>query len=179
MLHMGHARKILSSHLKALLVTGACALALLAGLSSSAQAAPLAGGLSSAQSDPPPTITITGTSPTPDFSGSGPTLITCNVSAANPHNSGHVGGTVNFVASTSCDAPVSSIVQTITLFWDGYLQSSKSQSNSGEASLSGNVAAACTSGGWQGSVTTTVVFPPGYVPPSDTGSASNVQEITC
>lgn len=167
---MHRTKKFLPSRLTAVWVTGVCALALLAGVSPSAQAA-----------TQPSTVTITAHATTPSGSprSSAASLITCIVKANNPHDSHHVGGTVNFVGTVTCTAPVSSIVMTLTLYWDGYLQADGGAANDGQASLSSNVAAPCTSGGWQGSIVATVVFPPGYVPSGLTGSASNIQSITC
>jgi hypothetical protein len=109
----------------------------------------------------------------------GPSTITCTAKANDPHDSSHVGGTVNFVGSISCTAPVASLKMTLYLYWDGYLQASKTKSNAGYASISNNVAAACTSGGWQGTTYGTVTFPAGYTPHSGTVSDSNVQSISC
>jgi hypothetical protein len=109
----------------------------------------------------------------------GGSVITCTAKANNPHDSHHVGGTVNFVGQVNCTAPVSSIQMTISLSWDNYLQKSAIKSNAGNASISNNVAAACTSGGWQGTVVATVTMPPGYVPQSGVVSDSNIQSISC
>lgn len=119
----------------------ACILLLLVGITPTASAAVQA-------STPPPTITSTSTV-APALKGVGPTTITCTAIANSPHDSSHVGGTVNFVGSIKCTAPVASLRMTLSLYWDGYLQGSKSNSNAGQASLSNNVAAACTSGGWR------------------------------
>jgi hypothetical protein len=173
---MVHARKSLPFrrvHAIAAAVLSACIL-LLVGITSTADAAVQA-------STPPPTVTSTTSTSTvtPALKGVGPTTITCTAIANNPHNSSHVGGTVNFVGSIKCTAPVASLRMTVSLHWDGYVQGSKSNSNAGKASLSNNVAAACTSGGWQGSTVGTVTFPAGYTPHSGTVSASKVVSISC
>jgi hypothetical protein len=56
---------------------------------------------------------------------------------------------------------------TLWLYWSGYLQNGATNSNTGEASLSNNVAAACSDGGCQGSTVGAVEFPPGYLPSGD------------
>lgn len=127
----------------------------------------------------PPTISSTRSGASPEFSSSGPSVISCSAKANNPHDSSHVGGTVNFVGSVTCSSPVASIRMTLTLLWDGYEQAAKTNGNSGQATLSNNVAAPCSSGGWQGSVVGTVVMPPGYLPQSGTVSASSVVSISC
>jgi hypothetical protein len=41
------------------------------------------------------------------------------------------------------------------------------------------VAAACSSGAWQGSTVGTVTFPPGFTPQSGIVSNDNIQTISC
>ena len=64
---------------------------------------------------------------------------------------------------------------TVRLFRNGSQVSEASFSNSGQAFLQGNAAATCRNGNYYGTATGTVVFPPGYSPPSST---LNVQSST-
>ena len=171
-------RKLLNPSVTASSIAAIGTLALLAGIAPASNAAPLA------RTDTP-TITSTPTSTSnpskkPNLiSGGGGVTITCTATANNPHDSSHVGGTVNFVGSVSCTAPVASLKLTLSLYWDGYLQASNIKSNAGFASISNNVAAPCTSGGWQGTTYASVVFPPGFSPASGVISDSNVKSISC
>jgi hypothetical protein len=162
--------KFSRGHLIAASIFAICTTLFLAGIT------PPAGAAVQARSAAGPTATAAAV---PALKSVGPTTITCTAKANNPHNSTHVGGTVNFVGSISCTAPVALLRMTVSLYWDGYIQGSKPKSNAGQASISNNVAAPCTSGGWQGTTLGTVTFPPGYTPRSGVVSASNVQSISC
>ena len=165
---MTHAKKFLRVHVIAVSAISVCTLMLLAGFAPSSSAAV------KSRASGPAASTVT-----PALKGVGPTVIICTAKANNPHNSTHVRGTVNFVGSINCTAPVASLHMTLTLSFDGFPVASKPKSNAGRASISNNVAAGCSSGGWQGSTVGTVTFPPGYTPHSGTVSASNEQSITC
>lgn len=106
--------------------------------------------------------------------------ITCTLSIANPHQSGHVPGTVNVVATWSCTSAVSSLSMTVTLFRNGSQVAQGSFANAGKASLKGNAATPCVSGSYYGTAQGTVVFPPNYEPPSSTLFVQSATvSITC
>lgn len=118
--------------------------------------------------------------------GAGPTnaaaqtVISCTLAIQNPHNSTHVIGTVNVVATWTCTEPVSSLAMTVSLFLDGVLVAQMSFSNAGQAFLQGNAAQTCVPGAYFGQATGTVVFPPGYDPPEGSGTVqSPTILITC
>jgi hypothetical protein len=165
---MTHSKKLPRVHAIAVSAISVCTLMLLAGFAPSSSAA-----VHSRASGP------AASTATPALKGVGPTIITCTAKANNPHNSTHVGGTVNFVGSINCTAPVAALHMTLTLSFDGFPVGSIPKSNAGRASISNNVAAACSSGGWQGSTVGTVIFPPGYTPHSGPVFASNEQSISC
>lgn len=96
--------------------------------------------------------------------------ITCSYNVNYPHRSGHVPGTINVTANTSCSAPVSSISMDVGLALDWTLVGAQRFSNSGKSFLDGNAAVPCVSGYYRGIATTTVVFPPGYNPPTGSGT---------
>ena len=170
---MSHARKFSPVHAIAALILSVCTLLLLAGVAPSASAAVKAPGTGRI-------FTLTATRSTHgDLTGRGPIVIVCTAIANNPHDSKHVGGTVNFVGKLSCTYPVASLTMTLYLYWNGYLQDGATNSNRGAASLSNNVAAACTSGAWQGSTVGEVKFPAGYTPSGGVISNTNIQSIKC
>lgn len=108
------------------------------------------------------------------------TTITCTLAIQNPHNSSHVPGTVNVVATWTCTAPVSSLSISVQLFLNGVQVASGANSNAGQAFLQGNAATTCVPGEYFGTASGTVVFPPGFVPPSGSGSVgSPTVLITC
>jgi hypothetical protein len=94
--------------------------------------------------------------------------ITCTLAIQNPHNSKHVSGTVNVVATWTCDAPVSSLSMAVALYFEGAPVRRATFRNAGQPSLQGNAAFPCAPGNWQGRAVGTVVFPPTYDPPSAT-----------
>jgi hypothetical protein len=102
------------------------------------------------------------------FSGGG-NVINCSAKVNYPHSSTHVPGTVNATGSVTCSAPVAKISFTMYLNESGFEVASKSFSNTGKSSLSGNVAVACAVGTthpYQAFLTGTVTAPPGYSPPA-------------
>ncbi len=92
--------------------------------------------------------------------------ITCQLKANNPHNSTHVPGTVNMVATIICTGPVSQLSINAGLYYNGSLIATGSKSNSGSATVQANAATSCVSGTYQGGATGSVVFPSGYEPPT-------------
>jgi hypothetical protein len=106
----------------------------------------------------------------PPTSAAAQTTITCTLAIQNPHNSSHVPGTVNVVATWACTAPVSELSIDVQLFLDGVQVGQGSNANAGSAALQANAAATCVPGQYFGTAQGSVVFPPGFVPPS--GSAS-------
>ncbi|MEV6600112.1 hypothetical protein AB0M36_25150 [Actinoplanes sp. NPDC051346] len=97
--------------------------------------------------------------------------IICDLRVDYPHKSSHVPGTVNVVGNVNCTAPVSAIYMAVGLARNGSLVSVTNYSNSGQASLRGNTATACVNGAYQGVESVTVVFPPGFTPPTASGTA--------
>jgi hypothetical protein len=91
--------------------------------------------------------------------------ITCTLQVQNPHNSSHVKGTVNVVATIGCTAPVSGLAIAVGLYRNGTLVSTGSNSNVGSASIQANAAIACTTATYTGAADGAVIFPPGYEPP--------------
>jgi hypothetical protein len=169
---MSHTRKLPRLPVLVLSVFAVGALAILPGVAPASAA-------SFAQNDPPPTVTSQ-PSTTTDLQGvGGGTVITCTAKANNPHDSSHVGGTVNFVGSVSCTAPVASLNLTLSLYLGSYVQATNNKSNTGNATISNNVSALCSSGGWQGTTYAVVTFPPGYVPASGVISDDKIVTINC
>lgn len=106
--------------------------------------------------------------------------ITCNLTIDNPHNSTHVPETVNVVSHVTCDNVVSSISITTKLFRAGIQVASSNSFGAEVFTLNGNAAVNCANGPYGGTADATVVFPPGYTPPSESGHvASSVVNITC
>lgn len=106
--------------------------------------------------------------------------ITCTAQVQNPHNSTHVGGTVNVVATIKCTGAVSSLALRVGLYLNGSLISSSTVSNAGKATIQGNAAKACKSGTYTGMASWATVFPPTYVPPTASGLLTGASvKITC
>lgn len=107
-------------------------------------------------------------------------VITCTVAVDNPHNSGHVFGTVNVVARASCTAAVPQVSITAYLYPPVPYATVVGPTNSGTISVSSNAARSCSNGNWQGYGYMSVTFPPGYNPPTGSaGKFSPVISITC
>ena len=138
-----------------------------------------------ADSSPGPTvITFSATKASPPTSpvvGASPqATITCNLTIDDPHKSTHVPETVNVVSHVTCDNVVSSISITTKLFRGGIQVASSNSFGAEVFMLNGNAAANCVNGEYGGTADATVVFPPGYEPPSESGHvASSVVNITC
>jgi hypothetical protein len=166
-------RRTLRTRLAAAVCVPGLAFALLAGL---------AGAASAAQDTQQSAAATQGTAATRGIARQAVAqqTISCTLSIGNPHKSTHVPGTVNVVATWTCTAPVSSLSMTVRLFRNGVRVAQRSFSNSGRSFLSGNAAASCVSGNYRGNATGTVVFPPGYEPPSSTLFVrSPLKSITC
>ncbi len=116
--------------------------------------------------------------------GSGPTTITCTLYAnQRVHNSTHVGGTVNWVTTLSCTAPVAKIKVTPTLFppIPFAIITGAPAIETGVIGITTNVATTyCGNGNYHGSATATVTWPPNYTPSPQTWTATgNNYFITC
>ena len=109
------------------------------------------------------------------------TTITCTVAVQNPHESKRAPAHVKVIGTISCTAPVQSLAMTLQLF-DGTMMVSQNKNcaDQGAASLRCKTEAPCVSGTYVGFAAGTVTFPPGFQPPSWTGTAtSNTVSITC
>jgi hypothetical protein len=95
-------------------------------------------------------------------SGPGGSVITCTLKVNYPHNSIHVGGTVNVTSEIKCTSNVDSIYVSTGL--------RGAQSGNGWAQKfntnyqSSNAAAPCVNGSYWGVASGTVTFPSGYTP---------------
>lgn len=121
------------------------------------------------------TATITGTNL------SSANVITCTGQAQYPHKSSHVPGTVNVVATVSCTAAVTSIGIRAALYRNGALvKDSGAKYVYGTSFAQNNAAETCHNATYQGWMSFTVTFPPGYSPATGAGSdwGSSVS-ITC
>jgi hypothetical protein len=107
-------------------------------------------------------------------------VINCDLKINNPHKSTHVTGTINITATWTCTAPVSTLTIDIYLYRNGLYVSEGHTSNPGGSYLMGNAATGCASGTYQGVALGSVVFPPGYTPPTQNLSVtSNSVYISC
>jgi hypothetical protein len=136
--------------------------------------------VATAATAPPLALHTTATAIGTHSRGNGPnqSVITCTAKQNNPHHSTHKPETVNATGSVTCTAPVASITMTMYLYWDGYLQNSKTFRSVGKSSVSGNVAAPCETGGWQASLIAEIYFPPGYEPSPQSVSDSKTADVT-
>jgi hypothetical protein len=129
-----------------------------------------------------PTITVTFV-PSHSSHASGPdaslTVIVCTINVDNPHHSGHNPGTAGAQAQTTCNHSMASIRMSIQLWWSGYDQGIKTESNTGQSSLSFGYYVACTSGGWQATASALLKAPPGYTPASGDIYDTKVASVTC
>ncbi len=119
--------------------------------------------------------------PASDATAAGSTSIDCVLNVQNPHNSSHVGGTVNVVARVTCTSPVESITVRAALYRNGALvKDSGPSTRTGVASYQNNAAVSCVSGRYQGWGSNVIQYPPGYTPSSTSGTAvGNAVDITC
>lgn len=108
-------------------------------------------------------------------------VIVCTPNVQNPHNSTHVPGTVNVVVTLSCTAPVRSINIRAALYRNGLLVRDSGQRTVNNSSFAQhNAAVPCQNATYQGWMSYGVLFPPGFVPPTGSGSGfGNVVSITC
>lgn len=114
--------------------------------------------------------------------GPGGNIIVCTVKADYPHNSTHVGGTVNFVGSVSCTSTVANIAQTTYLYdtTNGRNKVGQFPYQPGTSSAKSNSALSCINGVYYGVSSTSVTFPPNYVPQSQYSRAvSSKVTIQC
>jgi hypothetical protein len=114
--------------------------------------------------------------------------IVCNLKVNNAHGSGHVGGTVNVVATLGCVPDAATLRLQVTLYKivcdpncnDDPYGSTGTNSNGGQPSISANSAAACTSGSYFGVAFGSIVAPPGYLPASGNVEGSGpTSKVTC
>jgi hypothetical protein len=152
-----------------------------------------------AQAEQPVPIPVT---PIPAFSATGPgssvdgglnpnaeAVISCTLNVQNAHNSSHVGGTINVVATIDCTPVAASSLSISVTLYKAYCDSSchqvpygntRTNRNTERASIQENSAAACTSGDYFGVAYGSIVSPPGYTPPSGTvSSVGATSHITC
>lgn len=120
--------------------------------------------------------------------------ITCTMSVHTPHDSGHVGGTVNVTGDITCrneagtKTNVSSLKISLQLYkqvcdpscsWTPY-GSPGNAHNAGKYVVSTNSAGPCTPGKYEGSGTGSIVFPPGFEPPTGTvGKTGPSASVDC
>jgi hypothetical protein len=72
--------------------------------------------------------------------------ITCRIQVQNPHNSTHVPGTINVVATVNCTGQVSHIASFVTLYKNGAYAGSGANDVYNTSSDSVNAAAGCVIG---------------------------------
>jgi hypothetical protein len=141
-----------------------------------------AANVTSAQATPTPvpiSKPISSYSFTPTRSGGGVSpdaTYSCTLNVQNPHNSSHVGGTINVVATISCGIAVTRMSLQVTFYKVvcdprcgtvpyGTTGSSVTYSN---RTIQANSAAACSSGSYFGEAYGSIVAPPGFSPPTGT-----------
>ena len=116
------------------------------------------------------------------------TVITCVLNVQNPHNSSHVPGQINVVATFNCSAPTASLGISVTLwksFCDPQCQqqpygSTGTSNNTNSRSISAQSNGNCTPGDYVGVASARLVSPPGFTPPiATTGAQGNTVSITC
>jgi hypothetical protein len=107
--------------------------------------------------------------------------ITCTPNVQNPHNSTHVPGTVNVVATFSCTAPVTELNVDAALYRNGVLVAESGYNSvTGSSYAQNNAAEPCNNATYQGWGGFYVIFPPGYEPPAgSTSGFGNPAAITC
>lgn len=117
-------------------------------------------------------------SPAQAASGPGGSVITCTLKVNYPHNSTHVGGTVNVTSEIKCSSNVDSIYISTGLRG---AQSSNGWSQKFNTNYhSSNAAATCKNGTYYGVGSGTVTFPSGYSPRVQNVSGSGaVRTVDC
>jgi hypothetical protein len=93
-------------------------------------------------------------------------VIICEITVDNPHNSGHVPGTVNVVSHVNCTAPVAAIVEVVGLYFN---QADNRVGSGGDyrvwmPSLDVNAAANCVPGIYVAAGLAGIYAPPNYLP---------------
>lgn len=110
----------------------------------------------------------------------GPSVITCTPKVNYPHNSSHVGGTINVQVTMSCTYPVDKISITASLWRGNSMLKAVNGISYGKASNASNAPIACAPGSYYGMGTWVVTFPYGYVPRVQTGGGQSVvRAISC
>lgn len=107
--------------------------------------------------------------------------IVCTLNVQNPHNSSHVGGTVNVVVVLTCTSAVPYISIRAALYRNGGLvKDSGAKSVYNSRTAQNNAAVACSDANYRGWGSFAVTFPPGYAPPTGAGSGyGNQVYIDC
>jgi hypothetical protein len=136
----------------------------------------------SADSGPgPKTVTVTAVPIAQPGQVAPATPITCTITIDDPHISSHNPENVNVVSHWSCTASVQSLSLTTTLYL-GVVQVAQTTATKYNSYFqNSNAAASCANGSYLGSASGTIVFPPGYVPQTETAGPvwSDVVPITC
>lgn len=99
-----------------------------------------------------------------------------------PHNSTHVGGTVNWVDTVLCDAPVTKIAISARLvdLTNGRTNSTSGIASYGSVTGQANAALPCQPGNYQGNGASTVYFPPGFSPATHSSEGAGlVKYLNC
>jgi len=107
--------------------------------------------------------------------------IVCDVSVDDPHNSSHVPGTVNVVASVSCPGPIENITLQAHLLQPPPGSTINGRTVYGIQNISANAAnTSCINGTYQGHATGSLTFPPGYSPHTESINVYGISKaITC
>jgi hypothetical protein len=105
----------------------------------------------------------------------------CATRVQHPHKSTHVPGNVNVVVTLFCTAQVPQINIRAALYRNGSLVRDSGQKSVYNVSYAAhNAATPCVSGWYQGWMSYSVLFPPGYSPPTGASSGfGNSVYITC
>jgi len=106
-------------------------------------------------------------------------VIACDLRIDNPHNSGHVLGTVNVEAVITCSSQVSSLSVTAYLYPPVPYAPVRGATARGTITAKSNAAKSCTNGTYQGYARATVVIPPGYTGPTSASGFGNAIKIIC
>jgi hypothetical protein len=107
-------------------------------------------------------------------------VISCYLYIDNPHRSTHQPSTTNTLARWICSQPVARLTLRIYVYRNDIFVTESSAGNSGRARVQANATTRCVSGTYQGIALASVVFPPGYEPPTDTADdTSNSVYISC
>lgn len=121
-----------------------------------------------------PAISITATRTATDSDVGIQTTITCTARAHNPHKSSHYPGTINGVASITCTSPVMQMNIGVRLSVYGYPISTGSNTITWWDYLQANAHAGCATAVWQTSADVWILFPPGFTPTTQVGTAISI-----